>query len=228
VAEQTSIVRSEHQVSRQLLNKGIKSNKPLSYFVMKRAIDILGSLIGCMLLCLVYPFVGLAIRLESKGPVIFRQERVGRNGRIFRVYKFRTMVDNAEELAKKIQKNKKKSKEFIQCDNDPRVTKVGRFLRKYSIDELPQMINVLKGDMSLIGPRPFIVEESRLCGDINEIRLSIRPGLTGYAQVHGRNDLTLEERMEKDIFYVQNMSMLLDLKIFLKTIVVVFKKEGAY
>jgi len=227
VIDESTVVHTSIQASiTRVLPK--KSKESILYLASKRLIDILGAILGLILLIIIYPIVGILVKLDSKGPIIFTQERVGKNGKIFRVYKFRTMVYNAEELIDQLDVFRDSQRYFIQRDNDPRVTRVGQFLRKYSIDELPQVLNILKGEMSLVGPRPFIVDETLQLSPQYLARLTVKPGLTGYAQVHGRNNLNLQERMEYDLKYIYNRSLMLDFKILLKTVLVVLKKEGVY
>lgn len=207
--------------------KEIKRNHSKLYYpFFKRMADICCSVAALIVMLVLLPFVALAIKIDSPGPVFFSQPRVGQYGQIIKIYKFRTMCANAESLIdKSVFKNKENP--FLQHENDSRVTKVGAFLRKYSIDELPQLFCVLKGDMSFIGPRPFIIEETRVLNDDQLMRLAIKPGLTGLAQISGRNDLNLQQRIDKDLEYSQSMSAPLDIKILWKTIIGVLKGEGA-
>jgi len=152
------------------------------------------------------------IKIDSKGPVIFKQNRVGKNKEIFTIYKFRTMVENAEN----------KGSGFYVKENDDRITRVGNFLRKTSLDELPQLYNVLKGDMSLVGPRPTLKYQVDEYDDFEELRLNVKPGITGWAQVNGRNILSWPEKIKLDVWYVKNRSLLLDIKILIKTIKILF------
>lgn len=203
-----------------------KNHSKLYYPFFKRMADICCSVAALIVMVILLPFVVLAIKIDSRGPVFFSQPRVGQYGQIIKIYKFRTMCVNAESL---IDKNvfKNKDNPFLQHENDSRVTKVGTFLRKFSIDELPQLFCVLKGDMSFIGPRPFIIEETRVLNDDQLMRLAIKPGLTGLAQISGRNDLNLQQRIDKDLEYAESMSAPLDIKILWKTIVSVLKGDGA-
>lgn len=185
---------------------------------IKRGMDIVASLTGLIIAAPILIIVALLIKFDSKGPVFFCQERVGLNGKFFKVIKFRTMIDNAVNIGSGIMTDK----------DDPRITKVGKLLRKASIDEIPQLINILKGDMSLVGPRPVPVGHFKKYTDYEKKRLAVRPGITGWAQVNGRNNLTWAERIEKDIWYVNNMSIVLDIKIILKTVRVVLLAEGVY
>lgn len=204
-----------------------KMNK-IVYNVVKRVLDIVFSLLGMVILSPFFLLISIIIKLNSKGPVFFVHSRIGEKGKPIGIYKFRTMVENAEDLIKKFTPEQKE--EFERCfklENDPRVTKIGNFLRKTSLDELPQILNILKGELSIIGPRPIIQAELDKYGDNKEKFLSVKPGLTGYWAANGRSDTTYEERMEMELYYVDNMSFILDIKIFFKTILAVIKKEGA-
>ena len=176
----------------------------------------------------VFLILAICIKIDSKGPVIFAHKRIGKNGKEFNMYKFRSMYENAEEMIENFNEEQKiEWQENFKLDNDPRITKVGRLLRKTSLDELPQIVNIIKGDLSIIGPRPIVDEELKKYGDNKEKFLSITPGLTGYWQANGRSNTTYEERMQMELYYIDNQSLLLDIKIFFKTIVSVIKKEGA-
>lgn len=196
------------------------------YPIIKRFVDICISFLGLILLLVLLPFIAAAIRIDSHGPVFFCQPRVGKNMRHFTMYKFRTMVPNAEAMIDQLEKDD--SSPFIQHENDPRVTRVGAFLRRFSLDELPQFLNIIKGEMSFIGPRPFIEAETQQLRPEHLRRHVVRPGLTGYAQINGRNDLSLDGRMEKDLYYVDNITMWLDIKIFIRTIWITVTKKGVY
>ncbi len=195
----------------------------VGYLIIKRIMDIVGSLIGCFVLMFLVIIFGPLIKLESEGPVFFSQKRVGRNGRIFNIYKFRSMYKDAEERKKELIKDNEMQGLIFKMEDDPRITKVGRFLRKTSLDEFPQFINVLKGDMSLVGTRPPTLDEFMQYSLGQKKRLSFRPGLTGLWQVSGRNDITdFEKIVALDIEYIDNWSLLLDIKILLKTIPAMF------
>ena len=209
----------------------LKENKSISkrvYIVVKRFLDIFLSLIGLVLLSPIFLIIAIIIKLDSKGPVFFVHSRIGEKGKPIGIYKFRTMVTNAEELIKKFTPEQKEEFEKnFKLENDPRVTKIGNFLRKTSLDELPQILNILKGELSIIGPRPIVQAELEKYGDDKEKFLSVRPGLTGYWAANGRSDTSYEERIQMELYYVDNMSFWLDIKIFFKTIFAVIKKEGA-
>lgn len=195
---------------------------------IKRFIDIVLSFIALVLLSPVFLIIAICIKIESKGPVFFIHKRVGKNGKIINMYKFRTMVPNAEELIKQFTPEQMKEfKENFKLENDPRITKVGNFLRKTSLDELPQLVNILKGDLSIIGPRPVIGEELEKYGENKEKFLSVTPGLTGYWAANGRSCTSYEKRMEMELYYIDNLSWKMDIKVFFKTILSVIKREGA-
>lgn len=196
--------------------------------LIKRVIDIFGAIIGLILTGILTPFVALLIKIESKGPVFFSQERVGKNGRRFRIYKFRSMYADAEDRKKELMEENEMKGLMFKMEDDPRITKVGKFIRKTSIDELPQFYNVLKGDMSLVGTRPPTVDEFEKYSTYYRRRLSITPGLTGMWQVSGRNDIDdFDEVVKLDLEYIENWSLLLDLKIIFMTIGVVVFHKGA-
>ena len=195
--------------------------------VGKRGLDLILSGIGLILLSPVFILVALAIKITSKGPVVFAQQRVGLNGRTFNIYKFRSMVANAEELKERLSDLNEMSGPVFKIMNDPRVTSLGKFIRKTSIDELPQLFNVFKGDMSLVGPRPPLLSEVNLYDPKHRKRLAVRPGITCIWQVSGRNEVDFEEWMEMDADYVDRWSLLLDLEILAKTVPVVLLRKGA-
>ena len=210
-----------------------KTNKKIMYNFIKRTIDAIGALIGIIILIPATIIIYLARKIlkEDKGPLFYEQLRYGKNGKVFRLYKFRSMCIGADKKLKEyLENNEEARKEFEKThklQNDPRITKIGNFLRKTSLDELPQMINILRGDMSFVGPRPVVEKEVEDYGKNKEKFLSVKPGLTGYWQVNGRSNTTYEERMEMELYYVDNCSLWLDIKIFFKTFITVFKKEGA-
>ena len=191
---------------------------------IKRIMDLIGGFIGCIITGLLFIILGPIIKLQSPGPVLFSQKRVGRNGRIFNMYKFRSMYADAEQhKAELMEKNEMKGFMF-KMEKDPRITPIGRFMRKTSLDEFPQFYNILRGDMSLVGTRPPTVDEFSKYSYSHKKRLSFRPGLTGMWQVSGRNRITdFDEIVRLDVEYIDNWNLLLDIKILLKTIGVVFK-----
>ena len=193
-----------------------------SHFRLKRFFDVWFSLIGFSLL---FPFCGviaLLIKLDSKGPAFFKQWRFGKNGRPFKIFKYRTLINNAPEIVSE-------DGTSVILKNDPRLTRVGKFLRKYSIDEIPQLLNVLRGEMSLIGPRPEPVSKKDLFDPILlQKKLAVLPGMSGLAVIYGRNTLPLRKRLEYDIEYVNRMSLKMDFEIIFKTIVILFKPRGVF
>lgn len=206
-------------------NEKIK-NKP--YIYVKRGIDVILSTIALVVLSPLFLILAILIKLDSKGPVFFLHTRIGKNGKNIKIYKFRTMVTNAEELIKEFTPEQMKEyKENYKLTNDPRITKIGKFLRKTSLDELPQLINIIKGDLSIIGPRPVVKDELEKYEENIAKFLSVTPGLTGNWAANGRNNTTYEERMKLELEYVDNISLKTDIKIFFQTIYAVIKKEGA-
>ena len=198
----------------------------------KRIIDIIGALVGIALLIPLTALVWIANKLnKEEGPIFYTQERIGKNGKHFKMYKFRSMVVDAEErLQKMLAEDEEIREEFEETrklKNDPRITKIGKILRRTSLDEFPQFVNVLKGDMSLVGPRAVIDGEIEKFGAHKKEVLSVKPGITGYWAANGRSDTSYEERVEMEAFYAKNMSLMLDTEILAKTVVSVVKKEGA-
>lgn len=208
-----------------------KSKKTATKFypIVKRGMDILGASVGILVLIPLFMLLILIIKISDPGaPVFFKQQRVGKNGRRFMMYKFRTMIPNAEaKLAELLQFNEVEGAMF-KMKHDPRITNLGRFLRKTSIDELPQLVNVLKGDMSLVGPRPPLEREVAEYSVRDLRRLSITPGCTGLWQVSGRNDVSFEEMVNLDLEYIKKISFLLDIQILLRTVRVIFVPNSAY
>ncbi|MED5073449.1 sugar transferase [Anoxybacillus geothermalis] len=194
--------------------------------------DIVGAIIGLVLTSPLFLIISIFYLFgESKGPIFFKQVRVGKNGKRFHIYKFRSMIVNAEE---KLKADKELYEKYVRNNyklephEDPRITNLGRFLRKTSLDEIPQLINVLKGEMSLVGPRPVVVEELREYGNrVNEF-LSVKPGMTGYWAVSGRSDVDYPERVNLELYYVYNQSLFFDVRIIIKTFLIVLLKKGAY
>lgn len=197
------------------------------YEICKRGIDIIGAGSGLLLLSPVIAIVACAVKFTSKGPIFFSQKRVGKNGQIFDMYKFRSMVVNAEELKEKLAHQNEMSGPMFKMKDDPRVTKVGKFIRKTSLDELPQLWNVLKGDMSLVGPRPSLPKEVKQFEKWMFRRLTVKPGLTCYWQVSGRNNIDFEDWMKLDISYVEDRNLWIDIKLIFKTVFVLFGDKNA-
>lgn len=196
--------------------------------LVKRIMDIMGALVGMIFLILATILLFIPLKLESPGPLFFKQKRVGKNGRYFTIYKFRSMYVDAEERKKELMAQNEMKGAMFKMTNDPRITKIGRFIRATSIDELPQFWNVLKGDMSLVGTRPPTIEEFKEYSPYHKRRLALKPGLSGLWQVSGRSDISdFEEVVKLDLQYIDNWSLALDIKIILKTILVVFAKRGS-
>ena len=197
------------------------------YEIIKRLIDIICSFMGLLAFSPLFIIIAIIIKFTSKGPVFFSQKRVGKYGREFDMYKFRSMVVNAEELKEKLAAQNEMSGPMFKMKDDPRVTKVGKFIRKTSLDELPQLWNVLKGDMSLVGPRPSLPKEVAQFEDWMHKRLEVKPGLTCYWQVSGRNNIDFEDWMKLDIRYVEERNLFVDIKLIFKTIFVLFGDKNA-
>ncbi len=202
--------------------------KRWNYDVIKRIIDITISGLALIILIPLFLVVAILIKVESTGKVIFFQDRVGKDGEIFRMYKFRSMVANAEDLKRKLILENEATGPMFKIKNDPRITTIGRFLRRTSIDELPQLFNVLKGDMSLVGPRPSLPEEVEKFDPWMLRRLDVKPGLTCYWQVMGRNSIGFEEWMKLDIKYVNERTLWIDIKLIFKTFSVLLGDSNAY
>lgn len=201
--------------------------KSTGYYVTKRILDFCGALLGIIALSPLLVITAIAIKLDSKGPVFFKQKRVGQDGIIFYMYKFRSMVTDAEKLLDKLKGKNEMSGPMFKMKDDPRVTRVGRFIRKTSIDELPQLFNVLKGEMSLVGPRPNLPREVEKFTERHKIKLLATPGLTCYWQVMGRSDIDFEDWMELDVKYVRERNIWIDIALIFKTVKVLFGDEGA-
>ena len=194
----------------------------------KRGMDLIGSVFGLIVTSPLFAGIALAIKIDSPGPVFFVQERVGKNGRIFRMLKFRSMFEDAEERLEELLDENEAEGALFKMTNDPRITRVGKFLRRYSLDEFPQILNVIRGDMSLVGPRPPLQREIEEYEGWQLKRVDTVPGMTGLWQVSGRSDLPFEEMVRIDIYYIEHWSLWLDIKILLKTIPAVISGRGAY
>jgi len=187
--------------------------------ILKRFFDVFISFINLVILSPFFLIIAFLIKIDSKGCVFFKQERIGKNGKPFYPFKFRTMVEGAVD----------KGLRYTVAKDDDRITKIGKFLRKWGIDEFPQLINVLRGEMSLVGPRPTLRYQVEKYNDFEKRRLLVKPGLAGWALIHGRNSLTWEERIKYDVWYVDNWSLWLDIKIIFQTFYLIFiKQEGVY
>ena len=205
----------------------LKDNKKI-YLFFKRMFDIVVSVIALLLAFPIFLVIALAIKLEDHGPVFYKHKRVGKNGKTIYLYKFRSMVVDAETKMKEFTKEQQEEfQKFYKLTDDPRITKIGKNLRKTSLDELPQLLNILKGDMSIIGPRPVVEKELNKFGNGQDLLLSVKPGLTGLWACSGRSDTTYEERVKKELYYAENYSMKLDLLCFFKTCLSVVKGTGA-
>lgn len=225
VIETTNLIPLERNLQR---NRIILK---LEKFV-KRAIDIIGSIVGIIFLIPLTIVIGIAnLILKDKGPIFYTQERIGKNGKHFKMYKYRSMVVGADEkLREYLVENKEAREEYAKykkLKHDPRITKVGKFIRKTSLDEFPQFINVLKGDMSLVGPRPYLPREREEINGFFNYIMSCKPGITGFWQVSGRSETTFTERLEFDMQYYYKHNLKMDMRILKDTIVNVIKKEGA-
>lgn len=209
--------------------KNISVNTARSYLVMKRAIDIIGSFCGLVVLSILFVIIALLIKVEDpKGKVFFKQLRVGKDGKEFYMYKFRSMASDAEERLNELLALNEVSGAMFKMKDDPRVTKIGKFIRKTSVDELPQLFNVLRGDMSLVGPRPPLPREVAEYSAYDKQRLLVVPGCTGLWQVGGRSNLGFNEMVELDLKYIKEQSVALDFKIILKTVLLLFGSKNAY
>ena len=196
--------------------------------IIKRFYDIILSFIGCIVLFLITIVIGLIIKLNSRGPVFVKLQRIGIKGEKFNLYKYRSMVDKAHAMKEDIMdKNERKDGPLFKMKDDPRITSIGKFIRKWSIDELPQLYNVLKGDMSMVGPRPHEPEEVAKYENSQRKLLTIKPGITGMAQVSGRSNLQFDEEVKLDSYYIENWSVWLDMQIFIKTAYVVLLRKGS-
>lgn len=208
------------------LEQDINSKK--IYFIIKRILDFLMALVGIIVLSPVFLIIFIVIKLDSKGPALFKQVRVGKAGEEFKIYKFRTMIVNAEKKRTLEIDPENLDKFVFQSKSDNRITKVGAVLRRTSLDELPQLFNVLIGNMSFVGPRPEIPEVVKFYTEEYRQRLLVLPGITGLAQVSGRGEIELGKTIGFDLNYIKNLSLWFDFKIIVKTFVCVFKKEGAF
>ncbi|KLV25967.1 multidrug MFS transporter [Niallia circulans] len=209
--------------------QNISVNTARSYLVMKRAIDIIGSFCGLIVLSILFVIIALLIKFEDpQGKIFFKQLRVGKDGKEFYMYKFRSMASDAEERLKELLALNEVSGAMFKMKDDPRVTKVGKFIRKTSLDELPQLFNVLKGEMSLVGPRPPLMREVEKYSNYDMQRLLVVPGCTGLWQVSGRSNIGFEEMVELDLKYIRERSLLFDIVIILKTMLLLFGSKNAF
>lgn len=209
--------------------KAVYERKSAGYKLAKRLFDILASGFAMIVLSPIFLITAIAIKIEDGGPIFFSADRYGKNMKNFKMHKFRSMVPDAESVKlKELLKDNEMTGHTFKIKNDPRITKVGKVIRRLSIDELPQLWNIFVGEMSIVGPRPIITLNMDKCDDYDKQRWIVQPGLTCYWQVSGRADIKWEQWVEMDLSYVENMSILTDLKLIFKTIPAVFKGEGAY
>lgn len=214
---------------RESLFENIEPNDDAYYLLVKRIIDVVSSFLGIIVLFPLFLLVAIAIKIEDpKGSVVFKQKRVGIKGREFYMYKFRSMVHNAEELKASLMEQNEVSGPAFKIKSDPRVTKIGKIIRRTSIDEMPQMFNVLKGEMSLVGPRPPLPDEVVLYTDYEKQRICVIPGLTCYWQVNGRSNIGFDEWVDLDLKYIQQRCILVDFKLIFRTVFVLFGSKDAY
>lgn len=217
----------EAVINRNNMQEVYQRKSPV-YKFLKRFFDII--LCGIALVCLspVFLATAIVIKLEDGGPVFFTQPRAGKDMKPFKMYKFRSMYVNADAKLAELLKDNEQTGHAFKIKNDPRITRVGKFIRKVSIDELPQLINIIKGDMSIVGPRPILPFQMEECNEYEKQRLIVRPGLTCYWQIGGRANIKWDEWVELDLDYIEDMGLWTDLKMIVKTIPAVFDSEGAY
>ena len=214
----------------QAESKVLEAKSDICYRVIKRIFDVLISSISLVLLSPLFLIIALLIKFDSKGKVFYKHKRIGKNGEYIYLYKFRSMYSDSNERLKEMLKNpaiKKEWEENFKLSNDPRITKVGAFLRKASLDELPQLLNILNGDMSIVGPRPIVDDEILKYENNKDKLLSVTPGLTGWWACNGRSCTSYDDRMKLELYYVDNKSIKLDIKIIIKTFISVIKRRGA-
>ncbi len=223
-----AVPRVEVQGNLKLMAVRSAPNKGIVWDIVKRSMDVVLSFIGIVLLWPIMLITAISIKLNSKGEIIFKQPRVGKNGKIFNMYKFRSMYKDAESRLAELQSQNESDGPTFKIAKDPRITSVGSFIRKTSIDELPQLFNILKGEMSIVGPRPPLQREVDQYSDWDWGRLTVKPGLTCYWQISGRSDISFSQWMSLDLQYVEEQGFLTDIKIILKTVIVVFTGKGAY
>jgi len=208
----------------------VKRVRKSSYLIDKRLIDILGSVIGLIVFVIPALIISVAIKLEDGGPILYGQQRVGKNGKPFKIWKFRSMVPNAHQKKKQLIQSNEIDGAMFKMKDDPRITRIGKFIRQHSLDEIPQFYNVLIGQMSLVGPRPALPEEVKQYDARSLGRISVTPGITGLWQVSGRNNLTFDQMVDLDLQYVTERSLMMDIHILMKTVLQMFnvQSNGAY
>ena len=222
------IIFSDTQTHQAKEEKRTALSAKRAYLVAKRVLDIVVAFVALMLALIPMAVIVLLIRLESPGPAIYVHNRIGKNGKPLQLLKFRSMLKNADQMIDSFSPEEKAEWEAnYKLENDPRITKIGKFLRKSSLDELPQLINVLKGELSIVGPRPVVEEELERYGDQRAKFLSVTPGLTGYWQAYARSTCTYEERVEMELYYVDNANFWWDIKIMFATVGAVLRGKGA-
>lgn len=217
-------------INKHILNEENILNRKICYEFLKRLFDIILTSIALIVLSPAFIIIAILIKIDSKGSILYRHKRIGKNGKYIYLYKFRSMYSDSKERLEKLLENPKIRKEWeenFKLDNDPRITKIGKFLRKTSLDELPQLLNILMGDMSLVGPRPIIDGEIEKYGKDTSKFLSVTPGLTGWWACNGRSCTSYDERKKLELYYVDHRSIRLDFKIILKTFISVLKGNGA-
>ena len=208
--------------------QAVYQKKSPAYLRSKRGMDILLSTAALVCLAPVFLITALAIKLDDGGPVLFSQNRAGKAMKPFKIYKFRSMCVDADARMQEMMKDNEQTGHAFKIKDDPRITRVGRFIRKFSIDELPQLINIIKGDMSIVGPRPILTFQMEECSSYEQQRLVVQPGLTCYWQIGGRANIEWKDWIEMDLDYIEDMSLWTDIKIIVKTVPAVFDREGAY
>ena len=217
-------------INKHILNEENILNRKICYEFLKRLFDIILTSIALIVLSPAFIIIAILIKIDSKGSILYRHKRIGKNGKYIYLYKFRSMYSDSKERLEKLLENPKIRKEWeenFKLDNDPRITKIGKFLRKTSLDELPQLLNILMGDMSIVGPRPIIDGEIEKYGKDTSKFLSVTPGLTGWWACNGRSCTSYDERKKLELYYVDHRSIRLDFKIILKTFISVLKRNGA-
>ncbi len=226
---ETDILKQEETL---VSESSVEIVEPLYYTIIKRSIDFFCGLFGCFFLIPLTIAIKIAsLATKDTAPIFFKQERIGRDGRTIYIYKFRSMIPNADKALERLIETDEairiEYKRYKKLKNDPRITKIGKFIRDTSIDEFPQFINILKGDMSVVGPRPYLFREKEDMGEYYETIVKMKPGLTGYWQVNGRSGTDFVDRLVKDEYYLSHRGIRMDTKIMIKTFSKVLKKEGA-
>lgn len=219
LTEDAGVVQGK-STQRENASYSVKSSMSYAVFkIIKRCFDVLGALLGLIIFAPLFLIIALAIRMEDGGYAFYKQDRNGLNGKVFHMYKFRSMCMDAEQMHQSLLEKNELDGPAFKLKNDPRVTKVGRFIRRTSLDELPQLVNILKGEMSFVGPRPLPTYETAQCNDYQKQRLLVKPGLTCYWQCSGRNNVSFDEWIELDLKYIKEASLWTDFKIMCKTVV---------